>query len=228
MITVARWVSLIAAFVWGAVAEYHLGTAVGADKITAGLLPLVLDVYGFAAMRAGKTRHIAAALAGMAGTQTVAHLLAMGDKPKHMIALSIVVSTGVPAVSLACHRLGEHTSTVGAENDSDDTAKTVETSTAVNGYSADYAIVDETHKWVSPAPATVDTVPVTAYTPVTAILDAADNGDAINTDGWTKRELAVKGAELIAQGMTKAAAAQRMGITRQWLHQCMKAESISA
>jgi hypothetical protein len=224
MITTARWVSLIAAFIWGAVAEYHLATGVGADRYTAILLPLVLDVYGFAAMRKGRTFHVVGAMLGMFGTQMVSHLLTLGQAPGYRVALTIGVSAIPPAVSLACHRLGEN----------DNSGDTVDTETATEA-------------------TPVDTVPVAAYTPATETVDVVDaavaapaplpstpareemtlviaeahGADVIDTEGWSKRELAVKGAELIANGATKTEAATKLGITRQWLHACMKSESVT-
>jgi hypothetical protein len=216
MIAAARWISLVAAFFWGAVAEYHLGTAVGADKITAALLPLVVDVYGFAAMKTGRTPHVVGALAAMFGTQMAAHLLAMGAATKGMTALSIAVSALPPAVSLACHRLGGHAPAVDAE------PVTV---------TAECVTVD--------TPVEPVTVPA-----VTAILDAVDTVDTpaapvvppaaprvapvVETAGeMTKREYAVKGAELIAQGFTKTDAAAELKISRQWLHRCMTTEGVT-
>ena len=106
--TTAQWVALLAAFIIGAVAEYRLAIRVGYDQYTAALLPFVLDVWGFAAMRSGRTMHIVGALLAMFGVQMVSHLLDMTHTPAHMVALSIAVSAIPPTVSLACHRMAHH------------------------------------------------------------------------------------------------------------------------
>jgi len=217
-VTVARWISLIAAFVVGAVAEWKLGVAVGWDPYTAALLPLVLDVWGFAAFRTGRTWHVTGALGAMFATQTVSHLLELGEGPALMVALSIAVSAIPPAVSLACHRLGVESSTVDAPAETVTASpRVVETTTATperDGYRPTFAIVDEVHDWTPPVDAPAETVDV----PVTATVDTVDAADVAPS----KAQLAAEGAALMAQGMTKTAAAEALGITRQWLHKCMK------
>lgn len=231
-ITFARWVSLVAAFVWGAVAEYNLAVAVGADQYTAVLLPLVLDVYGFAAMKSGRTSHITGALAAMVATQTVSHLLTVGDAPKHVIGLSIAISALVPAVSLACHRLGVNDNPADAEPETDDAPHAFTASTAREGFRADFAIVDEIQRWQPAGSMTarmpVDTVPVTEVTPDDNddTADDADDNTPVDTGSMSKAEIAARGVQLKAELGTWAAAADAMGITRQWLSQCRKESGI--
>lgn len=213
-ITVARWVSLIAAFVWGAVAEYKLATAVGADQFTAALLPVVLDVYGFAAFRMGRTAHVTGALTAMFATQMVSHLLTLGASNVLHVALSIGVSAIPPAVSLACHRLGEHApadDTVSAPAASVDAPAELDLTTVVPAF-----------------PATVTTVDAPVYvsegdtlTAVSVPVDTVAETPAQIAGERSKAELAARGAELIAELGTKTAAAAELGISRQWLHRCM-------
>lgn len=191
-ITAARWISLLAAFIWGAVAEFHLATAVGADQYTAVLLPVVLDVYGFAAMRAARTPHIAGALVTMFATQMVSHLLTMGEAPRHMVALAIGVSAIPPAVSLACHRLGvERVTATATEQIS---AYTLDTPAEAPGYTVHAAVES-------------------------SVADAPANGKDVPL---SKVDFAKQGAALIAEGHTKTSAAEVLGISRQWLHACMR------
>lgn len=216
-VTVARWVSLIAAFIWGAVAEYRLATAVGADQYTAVLLPLVLDVWGFAAMRVGRTWQIAGALATMFGTQMVSHLLTLGQAPGRMVALSIAVSAIPPAVSLACHRLGHEATAVDTVDDSY-AARKAERFAEIYTPDAPVDTLEGTRGRfvVNPVPewTRADDKAADAYV---AEVTADDTVDAAPS----KAEYAAKGAELIASGLSKTAAAERLGISRQWLHKCM-------
>lgn len=252
MITAARWISLIAAFFWGAVAEYHLGIAVGADVYTACLLPLTLDVYGFAAMKSARTLHVAGALVTMFGAQTAAHLLALGSAPEYMTALTIVVSAVPPSVSLACHRLGVKRVTVDAAAETPDvisleTVRDLVASQAMPSNTVDALPATPHREWKAaahtaaysggPVDASVDASPVIVDAPAErtgrfvvapVTVDApvetpvADVTRPVSTVDMTRADYAREGARLIAAGHTKTYAAETLGISRQWLHACMR------
>lgn len=193
--TTAQWVALLAAFIIGAVAEYRLAIRVGYDQYTAGLLPFVLDVWGFAAMRSGRTPHIVGALLAMFGVQTVSHLLDMAHTPAHMVALSIAVSAIPPMVSLACHRMAYH-----AGKAADTPAETTPERSAVDLPGALWeAEDDETEPTPEPKPE-----PEPAAKPLTT------------------RELARRALEMRAQGHKWDEVAATLGRSRQHLHKACK------
>lgn len=190
--TTAQWVALLAAFIIGAVAEYRLAVRVGYDQYTAGLLPFVLDVWGFAAMRSGRTPHIVGALLAMFGVQTVSHLLDMAHTPAHMVALSIAVSAIPPMVSLACHRMTHH-----AGKAADTTEPTPERDAVDIPGALWEAEDDETDPTPEPKP---------APTP----------------EPLSTRELARRALEMRAQGHKWDEVAATLGRSRQHLHKACK------
>jgi len=193
--TVAQWVALLAAFIIGAVAEYRLAVRVGYDQYTAALLPFVLDVWGFAAMRSGRTAHIIGALFAMFGVQTVSHLLDMAHTPAHMVALSIAVSAIPPMVSLACHRMTRHADKAAATP-----AETTPERDAVDIPGALWeAEDDETDPAHEPTPE-----PEPATKPPTT------------------RELARRALEMRAQGHKWDEVAAALGRSRQHLHKACR------
>lgn len=235
-VNAARWVALVAAFVMGAVAEWKLGVAVGLDVYTAALLPLTLDVYGFAAFKTGYRLHVTCAVTVMFAAQAVSHLLTLGAAPWHMVALSIAVSGIAPGVSLACHRIGDRV----AEVDAVDAPETVPASCMSNaareGVRPSTVVVDELHERAE-AEVPAETVDVPAETvdvpvvrevpsPVSGRVDAvdvpADDAEALRS----KAEIAAEGLRLKNELGTWTAAADAMGISRQWLVQCRKASGI--
>ncbi len=236
-VNVARWVALVAAFVMGAVAEWKLGVAVGLDVYTAALLPLTLDVYGFAAFKTGYRLHVTCAVTVMFAAQAVSHLLTLGAAPWHMVALSIAVSGIAPGVSLACHRIGDRVVAVDAVDAPETVPASCVTTTAREGVRPSTVVVDELHEWAEvEVPAeTVDvpaeTVEVPAETvevpsPVSGRVDAvdvpADDAEALRS----KAEIAAEGLRLKNELGSWTAAADAMGISRQWLAQCRKASGI--
>lgn len=192
--TTAQWVALLAAFIIGAVAEYRLAIRVGYDQYTAALLPFVLDVWGFAAMRSGRTPHIVGALLAMFGVQTVSHLLDMAHTPAHMVALSIAVSAIPPMVSLACHRMAHH-----AGKAADTTEPTPERSAVDLPGALWEAEDDETDPTPESKPE-----PEPAAKPLTT------------------RELARRALEMRAQGHKWDEVAAALGRSRQHLHKACK------
>lgn len=228
-VNAARWVALVAAFVMGAVAEWKLGVAVGLDVYTAALLPLTLDVYGFAAFKTGYRLHVTAAVTAMFAAQAVSHLLTLGDAPAHMVALSVLVSGIAPGVSLACHRIGDRlaaakSAEVTAETPAEVTPVDDVVSTVWGNTMVEVTSPVSDRVYVAETPAESVTVPVDAPAESEA-TEAAEVGDVEETDapaGDRKMWLAARGAELIAQGLSKAAAARELGVSRQWLHTCMR------
>jgi len=205
IVTVARWVSLIAAFIMGAVAEWKLGLAVGLDEFTAALLPLTLDVWGFAAFATGRKWHVTGALAAMFGAQAVSHLLELGQAPAHMVALSVAVSAIAPGVSLACHRLGNAVADV--PEPASETA--TESAPAVD---AELETADDDAETV-PEPDDVQ--------------DDESESVVLDIRPGDKAALARAGVTLmVREGLNKTQAAERLGYSRQWLHRCMEETGI--
>lgn len=210
-ITAARWVSLVAAFIVGAVAEYKLARQVGYDQYTAALLPLVLDVWGFAAFRSGRTWHVVGALSAMFLTQMVSHLLTLGEAPALMVILSIAVSAIPPAVSLACHRLGKATS----EDVSEATEATEEDAAAVIAFPVLDVAEDDEEEGSSPTAHVVKGATGIVTTPTVPSKPRKGSG-------LSQEEVARRGRELLAQGMKKYQAAHTLGVSRQWLNRCLE------
>lgn len=215
----ARIVSLLAAFVMGAVAEWKLGIAVGMDPYTSALIPATLDVWGFAAFATGRKWHVIGALSAMFAAQTVSHLLQLGHAESHIVALAILVSAIAPGVSFACHLLGR---------DDDTSAETVSIPTP---------------EPVSVSPAN-DAGNDTENDIETTAVDTADDAEVIDAtnapqyvvyagapvplaEKRSKADIAAAGCALIRQGYTKTAAAAELGVTRQWLHKCMTETGIT-
>lgn len=235
-VNVARWVALVAAFVMGAVAEWKLGVAVGLDVYTAALLPLTLDVYGFAAFKTGYRLHVTCAVTVMFAAQAVSHLLTLGAAPWHMVALSIAVSGIAPGVSLACHRIGDRVAEVDAVDAPETVPASCVTTTAREGVRPSTVVVDELHERAE-AEVPAETVDVQAETvdvpvvrevpsPVSGRVDVvdvpADDAEALRS----KAEIAAEGLRLKNELGSWTAAADAMGISRQWLAQCRKASGI--
>lgn len=235
-VNAARWVALIAAFVMGAVAEWKLGVAVGLDVYTAALLPLTLDVYGFAAFKTGYRLHVTCAVTVMFAAQAVSHLLTLGAAPWHMVALSIAVSGIAPGVSLACHRIGDRVAEVDAVDAPETVPASYMTTTTREGVRPSTVVVDELHERAE-AEVPAETVDVPAETvdvpvvrevpsPVSGRVDVvdvpADDAEALRS----KAEIAAEGLRLKNELGTWTAAADAMGISRQWLVQCRKASGI--
>lgn len=228
-VNAARWVALVAAFVMGAVAEWKLGVAVGLDVYTAALLPLTLDVYGFAAFKTGYRLHVTCAVTVMFAAQAVSHLLTLGAAPWHMVALSIAVSGIAPGVSLACHRIGDRVAEVDAVDAPETVPASYMTTTTREGVRPSTVVVDELHEWAeAEVPAETVDVPVVREvpSPVSGRVDAvdvpADDAEALRS----KAEIAAEGLRLKNELGTWTAAADAMGISRQWLVQCRKASGI--
>lgn len=234
-INLARWVALVSAFVMGAVAEWKLGVAVGLDVYTAALLPLTLDVWGFAAFKSGRKTHVTGAITAMFAAQAVSHLLELGSAPAHMVALSVLVSAIAPGVSLACHRLEEVVTvaeTVTAPEatpvDAPEVAVTAPVETVPAVVDAPAApVTAEVSPVVDVAETVLSSVDVPAETvtaPVVAEVSPVDDADDAP---MSTLDIAARAAELIAGGMSKTAAAGEMGLSRQWVHKCMRTHGLA-
>ncbi|GGQ07983.1 hypothetical protein BKA00_007455 [Actinomadura coerulea] len=225
MITAARWISLIAAFVMGAVAEYRLAVMLGYDKYTAGLLPLVLDVYGFAAFKVRNRVHSAAAMLAMFAVQMVSHLMTMGHGNYVHVVLSIGLSAIAPAVSFACHRLGETPEADMPEVFAELPAEAF----------APVLMPEPVHPIVEPIPAEVFAATPADIREQLARLDAEaakrvipgedDEQDAPEDADASPSmaETAARARELLpAHGNNKTKVAREMGISRTWLYTCLR------
>ena len=235
----ARWVSLLAAFVMGAVAEWKLGLAVGLDPYTAALLPLIVDVYGFAAFRSRLRGHVAAALSVMFAAQATSHLLELGSAPGHMVALSILVSAVPPGVSLACHRMGERLVAVATEA-SEGANAAVKPSPAgemardIGGDTAREELPRPVATVNTPAAGAGDTVD-TGDTSAVDAVDVPDDTVSVSVDMPTdldpslarKISLASNAVRLRQEkGLTWSDAAKALGISRQYLATCRRETGI--
>ena len=224
-INTARWVSLICAFIWGAVAEWRLGMAVGVDPYTAGLLPLTLDVYGFAAFRSGYRAHVYSALLAMFASQAVSHVLELHDAEWHRVALAVAVSAIAPGASLACHRMGDRLlREATAQETAGDTAASPVESPQVS--SVDTAAEDATVAVLSVA--SVDSVPDDDTGGVHAASAAEDTP---TEQHLSKEEIAAMAVRLRRENPQRSwddiAASIGRGYRRQWVHRCMKETGIT-
>lgn len=224
----ARWISLIAAFVIGAVAEYHLGIAVGLDTYTAALLPLTLDVWGFAAFATGRRWHVAGALAAMFLAQATSHLLELErGTPAHIVVLSVAVSAVAPGVSWACHRLGQEPQAEPVEEPTtreilaDLTAEAVDAGTygepapeLCRDFPADPEV---TPAALSPEPITETPAPEPAEDPEPlTVLTEIDPDESLS-----RAELAARANVLLARGVSKTETAKRLGTSRTTLYKAL-------
>lgn len=99
------WLALVAVLVVLASAEYQLARACGFGQYVAAGLPLSLDVYALAALRA--RRDVLAVVAVLIGVNAASHLVEVGLLPVD-VPLVVAVSAVAPLVLWRVHRLGDH------------------------------------------------------------------------------------------------------------------------
>lgn len=226
----ARWVSLLAAFVMGAVAEWKLGLAVGLDPYSAALLPLIIDVYGYAAFKARRRAHVMTALALMFAAQTASHLLEVGEAEAHLVALMIFVSAVAPGVSWLCHNLGE-TEEEAPAPESCQPSPAGEMTRDIGGDTVHEELTRPADAVNTPAVGAVDTVDTSAVDAVdtgdTPTVDAVDTPTDIDPSLARKISLATDAVRLRQEkGLTWSDAAKALGISRQYLAACRRETGI--
>jgi hypothetical protein len=105
VVTALVRVSVAAGVVWTAVSEWQLARIIGAPGWVAPALPIAIDAYVVAAVRAGVGRDLAGSLAIMCGAQIAARLLDAGQV-QVSAALVTFVSILVPLIIWRVHALG--------------------------------------------------------------------------------------------------------------------------
>jgi hypothetical protein len=98
--------SVAAGVVWTAVSEWQLARIIGAPSWVAPALPLAIDAYVIAAVRAGNRRDLAGALAIMSCAQIAARLLDAGQV-QVSVTLVAFVSVLVPLTIWRVHDLAD-------------------------------------------------------------------------------------------------------------------------
>ncbi|MGC8919466.1 hypothetical protein AB7952_11325 [Streptomyces sp. PG2] len=102
---VLLWAALAAVLVVLASAEYHLAAAAGFGQYVAAGLPMSLDIYALAALRA--RRDVFAVVLVLVAVNAASHLVAVGMLPVS-VALVVAVSALPPVILWRVHRLSEH------------------------------------------------------------------------------------------------------------------------
>ncbi|MEU3033515.1 hypothetical protein [Streptomyces griseoaurantiacus] len=98
------WAALAAVLVVLASAEYHLAAAAGFGQYVAAGLPMSLDIYALAALRA--RRDVFAVVLVLVAVNAASHLVAVGMLPVS-VALVVAVSALPPVILWRVHRLSE-------------------------------------------------------------------------------------------------------------------------
>lgn len=107
--TAVKWLvrlSVAAGVVWTAVSEWQLARIIGAPSWVAPALPLAIDAYVIAAVRAGNRKDLAGALGIMSCAQIAARLLDAGQV-QVSVTLVAFVSILVPLTIWRVHSLAD-------------------------------------------------------------------------------------------------------------------------